>query len=157
MKTFDINDFEKFEELYNDYEHIIIKIGANWCAPCKRIATPMKNYIDSINTDKIVMLQINYDDYKFEERYNDYFVVQKIPYFVFLSSKISKLSVQSSDFAYVSGEITRIIQEIDINNEIIFRDEKVEYIQEEEKYEKQEVIKEVIKETIQEITFTDDF
>ncbi len=100
-----ITSFEDFQNYLNTYQTVIVNISATWCKPCMTIKPMLDKYMNVVNGTKSVYLKIDYTIYDEDSRFEDYFHMKKIPYFIFISNKDVKYKFVSGDFNEVSKKI----------------------------------------------------
>jgi thiol-disulfide isomerase/thioredoxin len=116
----DISSYEDFEEYLEKYNNIIVNISAKWCKPCQEIKIPLNKYINVIKEDKCIYLKLDNEIYETDDRFNNYFNMKKIPYFIFIINKEIKESFVSSDFMIISKKIYDFINENNFTNNTDF-------------------------------------
>jgi len=124
MKYFIINDFDSFINKFNDnyYDYIIIQISASWCKPCQLIKNDFQDYIENYEINNACCLIIDYDILEEEEEFNNYFQINKIPFFYIFYRKNKIKDFQCSNLDQIKYNINTelIIEEresFDINDD----------------------------------------
>lgn len=97
-----ITTFQELEQELSTHNNILIKFSAKWCNPCKLVSKPLKDYLES-NYDDLVYVDIDIDEF---DDIDEYFNIDKIPYFV-----IYKEGNKTNDF--ISGNIKDIVSNLD--------------------------------------------
>jgi len=87
---------------------IIIKVGADWCNPCKSIEPFYINYANNNNNPNIIFTEINITDA--DDELLDYIDVKSLPTFLFYNnSKLSNKIIGAN-----SNELSNIINNLSI-------------------------------------------
>jgi thioredoxin 1 len=87
---------------------IIIKVGADWCNPCKAIEPLYLDYATNNNNPNIIFTEINITDA--DDELLDYIDVKSLPTFLFYNnSKLSNKIIGAN-----SNELSNIINNLSI-------------------------------------------
>jgi thiol-disulfide isomerase/thioredoxin len=107
-----INSYDDFQTEINSKQNIIVNISATWCKPCIALKPYLEKYIKVINENDFIYLKIDHSIYETDDRFDMYFKMKKIPYFIFIENKKIKDSIISGDFTIVSKKIFNYIKNI---------------------------------------------
>ena len=116
-----IISYDDFENYLNTYNNIIVNISAHWCKPCMAIKPMMDKYMNVINENNFIYLKIEHSVYEQDDRFELFFKMRKIPFFIFIKDKKYIESIVSGDFSIVSKKIFDYIKKISGN--VIIEDE----------------------------------
>jgi thiol-disulfide isomerase/thioredoxin len=118
-----IFSYDEFENYLNSYKNIIVNISAGWCKPCMTIKPMMEKYINVINENNFIYLKIDNSIYEQDDRFEFFFRMKKIPFFIFIKDKKYVESFVSGDFSVASKKIFDYIKKISGN--VIIEDENI--------------------------------
>jgi len=107
-----IHTYDEFQKELNEKNNIIFNISASWCKPCVALKPLLEKYIKVINEEDFVYIKIDHSIYEMDDRFDNYFKMKKIPYFVFVENKKINDSIVSGDFNVVSKKIFNYIKGI---------------------------------------------
>jgi thiol-disulfide isomerase/thioredoxin len=101
-------------------KYVIVNISATWCKPCMLLKPNLEKFITVIDESDFIYVKIDFDIYENDERFQEYFVVSKIPFFCFIDTETMKESFVNSDFTIVSKKVMEFISfsREKINNEL---------------------------------------
>ena len=118
MKNINIENFDEFKEKFNNNENdfVIINIGASWCKPCNNIKKDLNDYINNFNFNKGIFLKIDHDLIEDDDQFNNYFTINKIPYFIIYKYKSKIKEFQTGDIEIIKNEISSSILKNEENN-----------------------------------------
>ena len=109
MKIITIYSYDEFEKYLHNNKYIVFNVSASWCAPCKAIKPQIEKFISVIQTTNCIYLKIDHDIYENDSRFEDVFIIKKIPYFGFIiQSKLVDAHV-SGDYLYISKKIFEFV------------------------------------------------
>ena len=104
-----IISFEQFKEYIEKYKYIIINISAQWCKPCISIKPYIEKFISVIDESEYIYLKIDNSIYDENTEFEDFFHLDKIPYFAFIKNGVIIDNFVSGDFNIVSQRLFNII------------------------------------------------
>jgi thiol-disulfide isomerase/thioredoxin len=100
-----IISYEQFKEYLINYKYIIVNIGAKWCKPCNAIKPQIEKFISVIDESNYLYLKLDYSIFEEYLEFNDFFKINKIPYFAFIKNSVIIDSINSGDFNVVSKKL----------------------------------------------------
>ncbi len=81
VQIFQITTFEELETFQSKFKHIILRFGAPWCNSCVKIKQPINQWIGTLNLDNVVLLDINFESYESDPRFEQIIEISKLPTF----------------------------------------------------------------------------
>jgi thiol-disulfide isomerase/thioredoxin len=88
-----ITSYKELDIVMDNHNYVILKFGAKWCKPCQEMKTEFKSYIDNLDTESCIVVDIDIDDF---EDIDQHFTITKIPFFIIYENKIKKYEFNSS-------------------------------------------------------------
>jgi thiol-disulfide isomerase/thioredoxin len=85
-----INSYDDFQTEINSKQNIIVNISATWCKPCVALKPSLEKYIKVINENDFIYLKIDHSIYETDDRFDMYFKMKKIPYFIFIEMLVTQ-------------------------------------------------------------------
>jgi thiol-disulfide isomerase/thioredoxin len=80
-----LKNLDDFNTINKSDTKIIIKVGADWCEPCKKIAPLYTQFAENNNNANIIYAEINSTDA--DEELLDFIEVRSLPTFLFYDNK----------------------------------------------------------------------
>jgi len=100
-----IYSYEQFKEYIMKYKYIIVNIGASWCKPCNVIKPQIEKFFTVIDEKEYIYLKIDNSVFDQDIEFDQFFHLDKIPYFGFIKDQIIIDNFVSGDFNYVSKRL----------------------------------------------------
>ena len=95
--------------------YIICNISSLWCRPCNSIKNELINYIEKIDNNNYIFCRLNYDIVIKDDRFNEYIIITKIPYFYFIQNKNIENQLISSELCNIKEFINNYIDNFELN------------------------------------------
>jgi thioredoxin 1 len=90
----------------NNGKIIIIKVGAEWCMPCKSIAPLYHRFADNNKNSNIIFTEINTTDA--DDELLDYINVKSLPTFLFYNNSILTNKIIGCDSTKLEESINNL-------------------------------------------------
>jgi thiol-disulfide isomerase/thioredoxin len=100
-----IISFEQFKEYTDKYKYIIVNISASWCKPCIAIKPHIEKFISVIDEMDYIYLKIDNSIFDEDIEFENFFHLDKIPYFAFIKNGTIIDNFVSGDFNTVSKRL----------------------------------------------------
>ena len=100
-----IISFEQFKEYTDKYKYIIVNISASWCKPCIAIKPQIEKFISVIDEMDYIYLKIDNSIFDENIEFENFFHLDKIPYFAFIKNGTIINNFVSGDFNIVSKRL----------------------------------------------------
>jgi len=100
-----IISFEQFKEYTDKYKYIIVNISASWCKPCISIKPQIEKFISVIDEMDYIYLKIDNSIFDENIEFENFFHLDKIPYFAFIKNGTITDNFVSGDFNIVSKRL----------------------------------------------------
>jgi thiol-disulfide isomerase/thioredoxin len=97
-----LNDFNNIK----DDCKLIIKVGADWCVPCKKITPLYTQFAENNNNPNIIYAEINSSDA--DEELLDFIEIKSLPTFLFYDNKTLAKKIIGSDKIELSEYINNL-------------------------------------------------
>jgi len=101
-----LKNLNDFNDINKPNTKIIIKVGANWCEPCKKIAPLYTQFAENNNNSNIIYAEINSTDA--DEELLDFIEVKSLPTFIFYDNKNLTNKIIGSDKIELSEYINSL-------------------------------------------------
>jgi thiol-disulfide isomerase/thioredoxin len=101
-----LKSIDDFNNINNPDTKIIIKVGADWCEPCKKITPLYTQFAENNNNSNIIYAEINSTDA--DEELLDFIEVRSLPTFIFYDNKKITNRIIGSDKMELSEYINSL-------------------------------------------------
>jgi thioredoxin 2 len=90
-----LKNLNDFNDINKTNTKVIIKVGADWCEPCKKIAPLYTQFAENNTNSNIIYAEINSTDA--DEELLDFIEVRSLPTFLFYNNKKLTNKIIGSD------------------------------------------------------------
>lgn len=116
MLLIKVENNQELLKITNDYDIVIVQVGATWCKPCMAIKDDFFQFINDYKPGNSICVKIDYEDMENDDELQEILDVNKIPYFFIFHRKNKIEQFQSSNVSFIENKIKNIINDLTEKN-----------------------------------------